>query len=251
MDITLKRLIVGYLPTNCYIVLCNKTSEAMVIDPGIKDGEEKKIFNVIEKSKSCLRYIVNTHGHPDHTSGNRALKEHTHADILIHSQDAPLLTNPLLDVEGSQTLNTPQRCPICGKHEAMRFNVSDKKASTLSGCGVVIMEADLSPPADQLLADGDVVTLGQVEFDVIHTPGHTGGGISLYSAPENILFTGDTLFAGSYGRTDLASSSEEDMKRSLSKLIQLPSVTVVYPGHGPETTIQLEKESNIYLQDLI
>lgn len=250
MDITLKHLTVGYLPTNCYIVFCNETLEAMVIDPGIKDGEERQIFDALEESESRLRYIVNTHGHPDHTAGNRVLKEYTHPDILIHGEDAPLLANPLLGVEGSSALNATHICPICGKAEKLRFEVTEKKAKTISGCGVVIMEAEMSPPADRQLADGDVVTLGQVEFDVIHTPGHTRGGISLYSAKARVLFTGDTMFAGSYGRTDLVGGSQEDMMRSLGRLLRLPAITAVYPGHGPATTIARESKHNQYVDTI-
>ncbi len=247
MNIILKRLTVGYLPTNCYIVACKKTLEASIIDPGTGEGEEKKVIDMIERFKFRVRYIVNTHGHPDHTSGNRVLKEHTRADILIHRNDAPLLVNPLLGADGSPAFGKPNRCPVCGREEIIKLDVDREKARMISGCGTVIFEAEISLPAAKMVADRELVEFGQVKLEVLHTPGHSRGSISLYSVDERLVFTGDTLFAGSYGRTDLAGGSEEDMIRSLRKLGQLPAGTAVYPGHGPLTTIATEKEFNPYL----
>lgn len=242
MDVILECLAVGYMPTNCCVLGCKKTSEAVVIDPGINGHEENRIIDVIDASKLSLRYVVNTHGHPDHTSGNRVLKEKARADILIHRDDAPFLTDPWLGAQESPAFKVPHRCPICGKEEMVRLHTDGTKAMTISGCGVVVMESEISPPADGLLDAGDIIRFGQIELAVIHTPGHTKGGISLYLANEKIVLTGDTLFAGAYGRTDLAGGSEKDMMRSLSRLGRLPACTVVYPGHGPSTTIKKEKD---------
>jgi hydroxyacylglutathione hydrolase len=250
MSILLRCLPVGYLPTNCYVLACEDTQEAIVIDPGTKEAEENRIIGAIEHLKLNLEFIACTHGHPDHTAGNKKLKQITGADILIHERDAPLLTNPWLGAEESPAFKVPHRCPICGKQEMVRLDIDGEKARTISGCGVVVWEAEISPPADKVLSDGDIISFGQTELKVIHTPGHTAGGISLYSADERMVFTGDTLSSGSHGRTDLARGSEEDMKLSLRKLMQLPTETVVYPGHGDSTTIGKERIANPYVQSL-
>ncbi|MGB7055333.1 MAG: MBL fold metallo-hydrolase [bacterium] len=244
MSIILKCLTVGYLPTNCYIVVCKKTLEAIIVDPGINEGEEGRIIDVIRGSRFSARYIVNTHGHPDHTAGNRVLKANTRADILIHHDDAPLLTDPWLGAEESPAFKVPHRCPICGKEEMVRLEIDGTKARTVSGCGVIVLEAEISPPADRTLGEGDKIRFGQTGLEVIHTPGHTRGGVSLYSADERFVFTGDTLFADSCGRTDLAGGSEENMIRSLRKLMRLPAETVVYPGHRSSTTIERARAIN-------
>jgi hydroxyacylglutathione hydrolase len=238
MSMILEHLQVGYLPTNCYIVACKDTLEALIIDPGINAGEERRIIDVIERFHFTVRKIVNTHGHPDHTSGNRVLKEITRADILVHAEDAPLLTDPWRGAEESPAFKVPHRCPVCGKSEMVRLEISGRKARTISGCGVVVLEAEISPPADRTMVAGDRIEFGQTWLEVMHTPGHTPGGISLYSADEKIVFTGDTMFADSCGRTDLAGGSEQDMIRSLRRLIRLPAETAVYPGHGLATTME-------------
>jgi hydroxyacylglutathione hydrolase len=240
----LKQLNVGYLPTNCYIVACANTGEAVIIDPGIIKGEERQIVGALQEPKLVVKYIINTHGHPDHFSGNRVLKETTGADILIHCADAALLEDPWLGAEDSPAFSVPHQCPVCGKQEMVRLEVIKKKARMISGCGVVVLEADLSPPADRLLMEGDNIAFGQTVLKVIHTPGHTKGGVSLYSANDGILFTGDTLFADSCGRTDLAGGSDQDMMRSLRKLMRLPSKTAVYPGHLSSTTLERARANN-------
>jgi len=250
MSNILRHLKVGYLPTNCYIVACGKTREAIIIDPGISEGEEDRIIEVIKGSHFSVRYIVNTHGHPDHTSGNRVLKEVTDADILVHRSDAPLLTNPWLGAEMSPAFKVPHRCPVCGKEEMVQLDITGQKARTISGCGVVVLEAEISPPADRILDDGDHIEFGQARLEVVHTPGHTRGGISLYALGDKIIFTGDTLFEDFCGRTDLAGGSIEDMKQSLWKLMRLPAETAVYPGHGNSTTIERARETNLCVQSL-
>ena len=204
----LRRLTGGPLGTNCYIVACEETREALVIDPGLRESECGDLLREISVKDLKLKYLVNTHGHQDHTSCNGVLKRATGARILVHEDEACLFTKPL----------------------------------------GIFLEAVVSPPADRLLHHGDIVRVGNLEFRVIHTPGHSRGGISLYSESGDVVFTGDTLFNRSIGRTDLPGSSFEDIEHSLrDKLMKLPDHTIVYPGHGPETTIGEEKMWNPFL----
>lgn len=243
----LKQLEVGYLPTNCYIIICDKTLEGVVIDPGTLVGEEKRVVQVIDELKTTVKFILNTHGHPDHTSGNRIIKQHTGAQILIHEYDAPLLTEPWLGAAASKAFKNPHRCPVCGREEVFRLKVSGNEARMIATCGAVLMNAEISPPADRALREADRIEFGEIELTVLHTPGHTRGGISLYYEEEGWIFTGDTLFKGSWGRTDLPGSSEEGMVSSLGRLGSLPGRTLVYPGHGGHTTIGKEKKTNPYM----
>lgn len=197
---------IGNLGTNCYLIGCEEKREAAVIDPGF-DGidEAEKIMKVVEKGKLHIKYIILTHGHSDHICGVRILKEMTNALILIHEYDAPMLTS------------------------------TEKNFSGLYG------ERTTSPPADKMLHEGDVINVGNVSLKVIHTPGHSKGGISLLC--DDIVFTGDTLFAGSIGRTDFPGASYKEIMNSLKhKLAVLPDHLKVYPGHGPTSTIGEEKE---------
>jgi glyoxylase-like metal-dependent hydrolase (beta-lactamase superfamily II) len=208
----IRRLNVGYLDTNCYLVACRKTSETVVIDPGFKEDETGRILEEIDRLGLQVKYIVNTHGHIDHISGNGVLKQAFGAEILIHKNDAPMLLDSRKNL--SRTLG-------------VRF---------------------VSTPEWRLLSDEDLVEFGRLELRVIHTPGHTKGSISLYSESERVAFTGDTLFAGSIGRTDLLGSSFKDIMRSLKKrLMKLPDQTVAYPGHGEKTTIGKEKLQNPFI----
>jgi len=207
-----ERRIVGPIETNCYVVACEKTREAIVVDPGFGKSEAAAFIDEIKERGLKVKYIVNTHGHDDHTSGNTALKEATNAKVLIHEADAHMLT-PL-------SLNRPKTQNNNSKY----------------------------PAADQLLKEGDIIEAGNIRLTVIHTPGHTKGSVSLYSQSENVVFTGDTLFAQSIGRTDFTGGSYPDIIRSLkTKLVKLPNRTVVYPGHGETTTIGKEKNSNPFL----
>jgi hydroxyacylglutathione hydrolase len=201
---------VGKLFTNCYIVACPETKEAIIIDPGFESvSEAEKIFKFIEENALKLKIIVNTHGHPDHVCGNGIVKGKFQTPILIHEKDAFMLGR-------------------LGKMIAKFFGFTSS-----------------SPSADALLKDGDHVKFGKITLKVMHTPGHSPGSISLIGEKE--VFTGDTLFAGSIGRTDLPQSSESDMKESLKKLAKLPDDFKVYPGHGPTTTIGKEKKGNPFL----
>lgn len=204
-------LVVGPLATNFYLVVCEETDEALVIDPGFSAEETRNIRSLI-RGRFSIRWIINTHGHVDHISGNGELKRLTGADIIIHRLDAPMLIDPSMNL------------------------------SYMMGRSVV------SPKADRLVEDGDRLEVGALKLRVIHTPGHTRGSISLLCEGEKVVFTGDTLFAGSIGRTDLPGSSFRDMMRSLrERLICLPDETVVYPGHGGSTTIGREKRVNPFL----
>lgn len=187
----LKMFTFGMYLTNCYVVGCEETKEAIVIDPGFdRDREAEEVLRFIEQNGFNVKYIINTHGHPDHTAGNGIVKKATGAHILIHENDA--IT------------------------------------------------------ADRTLRDGDVIQVGCVKFVVLHTPGHSKGGISLLG--EKVVFTGDTLFAGSIGRTDLPGASFGEIMRSIkTKLVTLPDSFKAYPGHGPPTTIGEEKKHNPFL----
>ncbi|MEM2912696.1 MAG: MBL fold metallo-hydrolase [Candidatus Bathyarchaeia archaeon] len=201
---------VGKLFTNCYIAACPETGNAIIIDPGFDNElEAEKIFKFIEENALKINYIVNTHGHSDHVCGNGIAKKRFQAPILIHEKDAFMLGT-------------------FGKVIAKFFGFNSS-----------------SPSPDILLKHGDYVKFGKKALKVMHTPGHSPGSISLIGEKE--VFTGDTLFAGSIGRTDLPQSSESDMKESLNRLANLPDDFKVYPGHGPTTTIREEKRSNPFL----
>lgn len=204
--------VVGNFDTNCYLVSCEATRMAMIIDPGFDNyAEAERIFKTIQENRLTLKSIANTHGHPDHVCGNGIVKETYKVPILIHESDAFLLEDS------------------AGKEVAK-----------------VLGLRSFSPAADKLLRDGDKIKTGEVTLRVIHTPGHSSGSISLQA--EKAVFTGDTLFAGSKGRTDFPDSSEKDMVCSLKKLANLPNDLVVYPGHGPTTSIGEEKRSNPFLR---
>jgi glyoxylase-like metal-dependent hydrolase (beta-lactamase superfamily II) len=207
-----KMLTLGALDTNCYVIWDEKSEDAMVIDPAFSTENEgvRTVLRLIQTRNLSIRFIVNTHGHADHTCGNGIVKKATGAPILIHELDAPLL------------------------------GVSGQEWASLFGIRLT------SPPADRTLHGGDKIALGQDTLTVVHTPGHTPGGISLIS--ENFVFVGDTLFKGSIGRTDFPGGSYEQIIESIKeKLAILPDNFVVYPGHGQATTIREEKETNPYL----
>ena len=180
-------------PTNCYIILDEESKETMVIDPA---GDCDKIVEMLEILKAKLKYIYLTHCHGDHIGAVTELKSICGGRILIHR----------LDSEG----------------------LNDKNIN-LSG---VVDLPEIELEADSRLDDGDLLHLGNLQFKVIHTPGHTKGGTSLYCKKENCLFSGDTLFRGTWGRTDLPTSSREEIMDSIvNKLMKLPDETIVYPGH--------------------
>jgi hydroxyacylglutathione hydrolase len=190
----IKCFTVGWLSTNCYVVSCEETKEAVVIDPGVENEREaKEILDFIKEKGLRIKFIINTHGHPDHTAGNTIIKDATGAPILIHESDASRVH------------------------------------------------------ADRKLHDGDVLHVGCLKLVVLHTPGHTKGGISLLG--DNVVFTGDSLFSGAIGRTDFPGGSYQELIQSIrNKLLPLPDTVEVYPGHENPTTIGNEKKYNPFLQ---
>lgn len=203
------RLVVGPLQVNCFILADEKTKDAVVIDPG-DDAED--ILRVISEKGFKVRYIVNTHGHFDHIGANRAVKEATGAEIVLHEADAHLLEA------------APRQSAAFG------------------------MESDSSPPADRYVKQGDVIAAGEVSLKVLHTPGHTPGGISLVE--QGIVFTGDALFAGSIGRTDFPGGDLMTLIGSIKKnLLSLADDTRVFAGHGPASTIGDERRENPFLNE--
>ena len=192
--------------TNCYIIQDEVTKETMVVDPG---GEVDKIIEMLDILNANLKYIYLTHCHADHIGGVVELKDKKGGKIIIHRFDSDGLINE---------------------------NIS---LTTYLG-----MYANFE--SDARLNDNDLIHLGNLEFRVIHTPGHTKGGSSLYCEKEGFVITGDTLFRGTWGRTDLPTGSiEEIMDSIVNKLLVLPDDTIVYPGHGKSTMIREEKP--IYL----
>jgi len=197
--------------TNCYLLVCPETKKTMVIDPGaFNEIEANNILGIIAQHELEPQFILNTHGHIDHIAGNEKIKQATGGKLLIHSSDAEMVL--------SGTMN----------------------GSFMFGGEIV------SPPADRKLEDEEVIKLGNLSIKVIHTPGHTPGWICLHV--DGTLFSGDTLFAGSVGRTDLPGGSEKQIIQSIKqKLMILPDETIVRPGHGPRTTIGQERENNPFL----
>lgn len=195
-------------PTNCYVVEDEESRETMVIDPG---SEPDKIVEMLEILDAKLKYIYLTHCHGDHIGAVTELKNRKGGKILIHRDDAEGLND--------ESIN-------------------------LSSC-IDMGNIELEP--DSRIDDNDLIHLGNLEFRVIHTPGHTKGGSSLYCEKEGLLFSGDTLFRGTWGRTDLPTSSFENIINSITnQLLKLPDETIVYPGHGKSTLIREERP--IYLE---
>lgn len=189
--------------TNCYIVQDEGSKETMVIDPG---GEFEKIAAMLDILQAKVKYIYLTHCHGDHTGALKELKEATKGKILIHRYDAEGLYNKAISL------------------------------TDYIGIDEVHLEAD------SRVDDGDKIHVGNLEFMVLHTPGHTKGSSCLYLPQENLLFSGDTLFHGTWGRTDLPTSSFKDIIESIeNKLLILPDDTIVYPGHGKSTMIKEEQ----------
>jgi len=207
----LKQIEVSPMAVFAYLVGDPESGKGLVIDPA---DDVDYLIGLAKDNGIHIDYIVNTHGHVDHISGNREMKEKTGAAIIIHEQDAPMLGN------------TP---PVMLR----------------------MFGATQSPPADLTVKDGDRITVGAVSLQVIHTPGHTPGGMVLYA--DGCVFTGDTLFVEAVGRTDLPGGSWPVLHRSIKeKIFTLPDETTVLPGHNygrmPTSTIGHEKKYNPYIQ---
>ncbi|HEX3030650.1 MAG TPA: MBL fold metallo-hydrolase [Bacillota bacterium] len=200
-------LAVGPMGANCYIIGCEKTKLGAVIDPG---GEGKRILARVAELGLKIEQIILTHGHIDHIMALEEVKSTTGAKIIIHKSDAGMLTD------------------------------GRKNLSGFMGRNMVF------PPADTCVKGGDVLKLGELEIKVLHTPGHTPGGICLEVG--GILISGDTLFECSIGRSDFPGGNHNTLIDSINtRLMVYPDETVVYPGHGPSTTIGYERKKNPFL----
>ena len=203
----IKALAVGPIMANCFIVGCKETLEAVVIDPG---DEADRILQSVTDLNLTVKNILNTHGHFDHVSANKGIHAATGAPILIHALDAPML---------------------------------QQISASAANWGLTAQD---SPRPDRTIDEGDTITFGKITFKVIHTPGHTPGGVSFYA--DGHVFVGDTLFAGSIGRTDFPGGDFRTLKSSIqNKLFTLGDEIRVHTGHGPETTIGREKQYNPFV----
>jgi len=201
----IEKFTVGPLETNCYIVSDAGSKEALIIDPG---DEPDLLIDYIKGNNLILKYIICTHCHFDHIAVLSDIKEATGASVVIHKDDLDLYNNI-------------------------------QKQGLMWG-----FEIEPLPEPDIFVSDGDILTIGKIEFKILHTPGHSPGGLCILSG--GILFSGDTLFYGSVGRTDLPGGNIEKLKKSFKYLMELPEKTIVMPGHGPETTIGKEKIDNFF-----
>lgn len=204
------RVVVGPFASNCYIVSVESNKDGIIIDPG---DEAKNILQKVSDLGLDIKLIVLTHGHIDHVGALKDIKEATGAEVAIHSDDAKSLS-------GWRGL--------------------------LKSILVPGLSYPVPPSPDRLLEDGDSLDADDLHFGVLHTPGHTPGGICLLG--EGVIFSGDTLFNYGIGRTDLPGGDYNQLIESIStRLMVLPDDTVVYPGHGPETTIGAERRGNPFL----
>ncbi len=207
----LQTLLVGPLGVNCYILGDEKTHEAIIIDPG---GNARDILNTLQRTGLKATAIVNTHAHFDHIIALNEVRAATHAPFMLHADEVPIL------------------------------------AAAQASAGMFGMHVAQPAPVDRLLNDGDEVKVGNLVLHVLHTPGHTPGGICLQHG--NQVFVGDTLFQGSIGRTDLPGGDYATLMRSIrNKLLPLADDTMIYPGHGQATTLGEEKQLNPFVRPLI
>lgn len=207
----IKQIEVGNFSIFSYLVADEQAKEGLFIDPS---DDHDLLLKEAKANGLTIKYIVNTHSHIDHSMGNREMARRTGAKVIIHEADAAGLLNTAPDI-------------------------------------LDMFGAEAPPPADILVSDGDLIQVGNVALKVIHTPGHTPGGMCLYI--EGSVFTGDTLFVGAVGRTDFPGGSYAELERSIRmKLYTLPGDTVVFPGHhygmGPTSTIQQERHSNAVIR---
>lgn len=207
------RFVFNMFGVNTYVIWDTETLEAAIVDPGMIDnGERKAIDEFIERNNLKMAQLLNTHMHLDHIFGNAYIKDKYGLEIKAHPDDKFL----------GLTLN----------EQASRFHIP----LTLTDCGL-----------DVELHDGDRLFIGNEPVDVISVPGHSPGSVALYCPESDFVITGDAIFKGSIGRTDLPKGSQSQLLNSIEqRLFTLPDSTVVLPGHGPETTIGFEKAHNPY-----
>jgi len=206
-----ERLIVGPLSVNCYIIGDDQTREAIIVDPG---GNARDILDTLRREQLQPIALINTHPHFEHSIALAELREKTGAPFWLHTDEAPVLASASL---GARMFG---------------FAMAQPK------------------PAERLLHDGDPVRVGTLVLRVLHTPGHTPGGICLLG--DGWLISGDTLFQAGIGRTDLPGGDYATLMASIrDKLLTLPDTTIVYPGHGEPTTIGEERHLNPFLRPLI
>jgi len=206
------RLILGEFETNCYVVRADESAlGCLIVDAGLDAGD---LIEFLKQHQLAPAAVILTHGHADHIAGLAALRQHySGIRVYIHQSDAELLDDP---------------------------------GANLSLLAGAMFTAE---PADVLLEDGNTVEEAGINLKVLHTPGHTPGGICLYSEPDGVVFVGDTLFADSVGRTDFPGGDMDQLVESIRRqLFTLPDGTAVYPGHGMRTTIGREKRTNPFLQ---
>jgi glyoxylase-like metal-dependent hydrolase (beta-lactamase superfamily II) len=212
MKMVIKQYEVGNFAVFCYLIGDEEIKEGLFIDPA--DDVDRLISEAKSQGINKIKYIINTHSHVDHIMGNAEMVKKTGAKIIIHKEDAKFLTRTSSDL-------------------------------------LVMFRAKPSPPADIQVKEGDMIQVGKVGLKVIHTPGHSPGGMSLFM--DGMVFTGDSLFVGSVGRTDFPGSSWEVLEASIrEKLYVLPGNTIVYPGHNygsaPSSTIQYERRHNPFVR---
>lgn len=206
-----RQIEVGNFNIFSYLVADEKAGEGLFIDPS---DDHDLLLKEAASHGVTIKYVVNTHSHIDHSMGNREMVRRTGAQVIIHQADAPGLAQ------------TPREI-------------------------LQMFQAEAPPPADILVQDGDLIRVGEVALRVIHTPGHTPGGMCLYA--DGVVFTGDTLFVGGIGRTDFPGGSYRELEQSIkTKLYTLPGETVVLPGHNygarPSSTIDIERRTNQYIR---
>lgn len=205
----LKRLAVGPLETNAYIVGDEETGQAIIVDPG---DEPDRILDEVKQAGLTVQSVICTHAHFDHIGAAGDIKKETGAKILLHKSD--------LETYGLA-----------------------KDQAAFWGCSI-----DDLPEPDDYLDEGDEIRAGKLRFTVLHTPGHSKGGICLLG--EGVILTGDTIFQGSVGRTDFPGGSIDELKKSFKRIIDLPEKTKIYCGHGPESTVGNERKFNFFVNEL-
>lgn len=206
----LRSVAVSITQTNCYIVGCEETQEGVVIDPG---GHPQRILKTIEESGLTIRYVLNTHCHFDHMGANAEIVAATNAPLALHPAELPML-------------------------------------QARGGASVFGVPVNPSPMPDLELEHGQTLEVGTLRFQVLHTPGHSPGSMTFYLEEEGVAFDGDVLFAMGIGRTDLHGGDWNTLRRSIREvLFAMPDETVIYPGHGPSTTVGREKRSNPWVAE--